>query len=85
MAGLPKLDGALPVHELAEVVGQNLSDDGMSTTSGWVTQRLGGFPRTGDVLQLGNYELRVEETEGARVARLKLTRQPEPTALPPSE
>jgi CBS domain containing-hemolysin-like protein len=71
-----ELDGALPVHELAEVVGQNLSDDGISTTSGWVTQRLGGFPKTGDVLQLGNYELRVEATEGARVARLKLTRQP---------
>lgn len=69
------LDGALPVHELAEVVGQNLSDDGMSTTSGWVTQRLGGFPKAGDVLQLGAYELRVESTEGARVDRLKLTRQ----------
>jgi CBS domain containing-hemolysin-like protein len=80
-----ELDGALPVHELAEVVGQNLSDDGMATISGWVTQRLGGFPRTGDVLRLGDYELRVEATEGARVARLKLTRQPEQKVLPPSE
>ncbi len=80
-----ELDGALPVHELAEVVGQVLADDGMATTSGWVTQRLGGFPRTGDVLQLGNYELRVEATEGARVARLKLTHQPERTDLPPTE
>ena len=71
-----ELDGALPVHELAEVVGQNLCEDGMATTSGWVTQRLGGFPKTGDVLRLGDYELRVEQTEGARVARLKLTRQP---------
>ena len=71
-----ELDGALPVHELAEVVGQNLSDDGMATTSGWVTQRMGGFPRTGDVLRLGDYELRVEATEGAKVARLKLTHQP---------
>jgi CBS domain containing-hemolysin-like protein len=73
-----ELDGALPVHELADVVGQNLSDDGMATISGWVTQRLGGFPRTGDLLRLGNFELRVEETDGARVAKLKLTRQPEP-------
>jgi len=79
-----ELDGALPAHELAEVVGQNLSEDGMATTSGWVTQRLGGFPRIGDVLQLGAYELRVEATEGARVARLKLTRRPEggPPASP---
>lgn len=72
------LDGALPVHELAEVVGQSLSEDGMATASGWVTQRLGGFPKTGDVLQLGNFELRVESTDGARVARLKLTRHPAP-------
>jgi CBS domain containing-hemolysin-like protein len=72
-----ELDGLLPAHELAELIGQNLSDDGIATTSGWLTQRLGGFPKTGDVLQLGNYELRVESTEGARVARLKLTRHPE--------
>src|SRR5665213_2514781 len=71
-----ELDGALPLHELAETVGQDLSDDGIATTSGWVTQRLGGFPKTGDVLQLGPYELRVEATDGMRVARLKLTRQP---------
>jgi CBS domain containing-hemolysin-like protein len=71
-----ELDGALPVHELAEVVGQNLSEDGVATVSGWVTQRLGGFPKTGDVLPLGVFELRVESTDGARVARLKLIRRP---------
>jgi CBS domain containing-hemolysin-like protein len=71
------LDGALPIHELAEIVGQKLSGDGISTTSGWVTQRLGGFPKTGDVLALGLYELRVEQMEGPRVALLKLTKQKE--------
>lgn len=71
-----ELDGALPWHELAEITGQNLSeDDGISTASGWVTQRLGGFPKPGDVLHLGQYELRVEATDGPRVSRLKLTRQ----------
>ena len=78
-----ELDGALPVHELAEVVGQNLSDDGMATASGWVTHRLGGFPKTNDVLRLGDYELRVESTDGPRVTRLKLTRLPK--AEPPVE
>ena len=42
-----------------------------------MTQRLGGFPKSGDALTLGAYELRVEKTDGARVARFKLTRQPE--------
>ena len=68
------------MHELAEVVGQKLSGDGIATTSGWVTQRLGGFPKAGDILTLGAYELRVEKTEGALVARLKLTRHPQTLA-----
>ncbi|HEX4121501.1 MAG TPA: hemolysin family protein, partial [Verrucomicrobiae bacterium] len=61
-----EIDGALPLHELGELVAQDLSGDGISTTSGWVTQRLGGFPKPGDLLTLGQYELRVEETDGAR-------------------
>ena len=32
--------------------------------SGWVTQRLGGFPKAGDVLTVGACELRVEEMDG---------------------
>jgi CBS domain containing-hemolysin-like protein len=73
-----EIDGALPLHELADLVGQDLQGDNVATTSGWVTQRLGGFPKSGDVLSLGGHVLRVERTNGMRVARLKLTRQPEP-------
>jgi CBS domain containing-hemolysin-like protein len=73
-----EIDGALPLHELSELVGQNLSGEGVATTSGWVTQRLGGFPKPGDVLTLGACELRVERIEGTRVARLKLKRLPQP-------
>jgi len=39
-----------------------------------VTHRLGGFPKLGDVLVIGSFQLRVEELEGRRVARLKLER-----------
>jgi CBS domain containing-hemolysin-like protein len=70
-----ELDGALPLHELGELVGESLREEGITTTSGWVTHRLGGFPKVGDVLSLGAHELRVEELEGMRVARLKLTRR----------
>jgi len=75
-----EIDGALPLHELAEVVGQTLAEEGVTTTSGWVTHRLGGFPKIGDALALGNFELRVEEMESLRVARLKLTRKTEELA-----
>ncbi len=67
--------GALPLHELEEVVGQPLHEEGISTLSGWVTQRLGGFPKVGDVLTIGACELRVEEMAGLRVARLRLTKR----------
>jgi len=70
--------GALPLHELAEVVGEPLTEEGISTVSGWVTHRLGGFPKAGDMvlLGLGAYELRVEEMDSMRVAKLKLTKLP---------
>jgi CBS domain containing-hemolysin-like protein len=77
-----QIEGALPLHELGELVGQNLSSEGIATTSGWVTQRLGGFPKPGDTLPLGNYELRVEEMDSTRVARLKLTRHPDAPLSP---
>ena len=66
--------GTLPLHELADLVGDPLQEEGITTVSGWVTQRLGGFPKVGEVLTVGNCEARVEEMEGMRVARLKLTK-----------
>jgi CBS domain containing-hemolysin-like protein len=66
--------GTLPLHELEELVGEPLQKEGITTVSGWVTQRLGGFPKADDVLAIGGCELRVEEMAGMRVARLKLTK-----------
>ena len=62
------------MHELAELVQEPLEEEGITTVSGWVTHRLGGFPKAGDTLALAGYELRVEEMDGMRVAKLKLTR-----------
>lgn len=75
--------GTLPVHDLAELAGQALADEGMTTVSGWVTHRLGGFPKAGDVVALDGCELRVEEMEEKRVARLRLRRtRPAPGEAP---
>jgi CBS domain containing-hemolysin-like protein len=74
------VDGALPLHELEELVREPLQVEGITTTSGWVTHRLGGFPKAGDTLNVGAYELRVEETDGTRVGRLRLTRRIEPVS-----
>jgi CBS domain containing-hemolysin-like protein len=69
-----ELAGTLPLHELADLVGEPLEADGITTANGWITLRLGGFPKTGDVVPIGDFELRVEEMDGLRVARLRLSR-----------
>ncbi len=70
-----EVSGALPLHELAELTGQLLKEEGVTTASGYITHRLGGFPKVGDVLLLGPFEMRVEQTDGMRVSQLRLTRK----------
>ena len=74
--------GAMPLHELSEHVGEALQEEGVTTVSGWVTHRLGGFPKPGDSLLVGSYELKVEDMDGMKVARLKVTKKPEPQPVP---
>ena len=69
--------GTLPLHELEKLVGEIGGGEGAATASGWITQRLGGFPKAGDALTLGACELRVEEMDGPRVARFKITKHRE--------
>ena len=76
--------GGLPLHELEKIIGLVPHDESVATVSGWVTQNLGGFPKSGDVFQINTFELRVEEMDGPRVARLKITRTTSPEGSPTS-
>lgn len=67
--------GTLALHELEKVTGTVPHDENTTTASGWVTEKLGGFPRAGDVVTVGEFELRVEEMAGPRVGKLKVTRK----------
>ena len=72
--GIWVIDGALPLHELAQLTGEGIFSEGINTSSGWVTERLGGFAKVGDVVPLARHELRVQQMEGLRVASLRVTR-----------
>jgi CBS domain containing-hemolysin-like protein len=72
------IQGTLPLHDLSELVNEPIHEEEITTTSGYVTHRLGGFPKVGDVLTLGNFELRVDEMDGPKLARLTLHRLPSP-------
>jgi CBS domain containing-hemolysin-like protein len=69
-----EISGTLPLHEMEKIIGTVVHDESVTTASGWLTQKLGGFPKTGDSLTIGNFELRVEEMDGPRVARLKIAK-----------
>lgn len=75
-----ELDGALPLFELGELVGERIESSEATTVGGWATEKLGGFPRRGDSVSLGPWELRIEELDGLRVARAALRRLPGPSA-----
>lgn len=69
-----EVSGTLALHDLENIVGTVPHDEGVATASGWITQRLGGFPKVGDTVTVGDYELRVKTMDGLRVERLKITR-----------
>lgn len=69
--------GGLPLPELEKIIGAVEHGEGVATASGWLTEKLGGFPKTGDTLLAGGFELRVEEMDGTRVRRLKIAKKNE--------
>jgi CBS domain containing-hemolysin-like protein len=77
--------GTLPLHELEALMGEPLPEEGITTVSGWITHRLGGFPKAGDSVTVGAWDLRVEEMDGMRVARLKLASRPDEEAATTKE
>ncbi|HYG24913.1 MAG TPA: hemolysin family protein [Verrucomicrobiae bacterium] len=80
--GMWDVAGALPLHDLEEIVGETLRDEGITTVSGWITQRLGGFPREGNTVIVGQFELRVDGMDGTRVSKVRLIRLPGPPPEP---
>ncbi len=78
-----RLDGALPLFELAELVRQPVEASGAHTVGGWMTGCLGGFAKVGDSVPLGDHLLTVCEMDGLRVSRVMMVRtQPASDAAP---
>ena len=73
--GTWEASGMLPVHELEDLVGESALEEGISTISGLLTQRLGGFPKEGDKLEVGEFEIEVTETAGPKVEKVRFSRK----------
>lgn len=72
-----EIQGNFPLHDLAELAGEPLEEEGIVTASGFVTHRLGGFPKVGDTLQLTRCMLTVTEADGRTISKMVLTKIPE--------
>ena len=68
-----RVDGATSVRDWAEAVGHRLVSPQVATLGGLIIARLGRAPRPGDVVDLGNVRLEVEQVDRARVASVILT------------
>jgi CBS domain containing-hemolysin-like protein len=75
-----QLDGALTLHGLSDILGQPPEHEEVATVSGLVTLRCGGFPKIGDAIRFGPWELKVQSMDGLRVSSLTLTKLPEDNA-----
>jgi len=68
--GSYSVDGRISIGTVNEVVGSDFESEDFDTIGGLVLGAIGRAPEIGDEVHLDGYLLRVEETDGPRVARV---------------
>ncbi|WP_448641073.1 hemolysin family protein [Geodermatophilus sp. URMC 63] len=76
--GPQEVDGLLNLDDFAEVTGLRLPEGPYETVAGYVLAELGRLPDVGDAVQAEGRTLTVLELDGRRIARLSVTRAPDP-------
>jgi CBS domain containing-hemolysin-like protein len=74
-AGEGVVDGLTSISEMIERLGDPGIEPLSTTLGGYVAERLDRIARKGDAVAFGDYDLRVEEMDGLRVARIKFMRR----------
>jgi len=75
-------DGLSLLYDVWEKLGVEVEESTeVSTIGGFVTERLGRIPRTGDRASVNAYDFRVLEMKGRRVSKVLVTRRP-PMSVP---
>ncbi|HIG27000.1 MAG TPA: HlyC/CorC family transporter [Verrucomicrobiales bacterium] len=72
------IDGSLPIHELSELIGEEVGEEGITTTNGLMTHLLGEFPKLNDSVKIAGYQLSAIEMESDNktISKLKLQKFP---------
>jgi putative hemolysin len=74
-----RVDGRASVDDLSELFGSELNledEDEYDTVGGLVFHRIGGVPKPGDQVSVDGLMLTVESTDGRRVGKVLVIRQP---------
>jgi putative hemolysin len=76
------LDARLSIDDANEQLGLGLPGEEYETIGGFVFGQLGRLPEVGEVLQYGSFDLIVQETDGGRIAKIRLVRTDRPQQEP---
>lgn len=82
------VDGLARIEDVAEQCGLRVAPEDtqeVETMGGLVMLHLGRLPDVGDEVAVGDRLLRVEQMDGRRVARLRVTPSPQASAAPSSQ
>jgi putative hemolysin len=80
--GEVEVDGLLNLDDFAERAGIRLPEGPYETVAGFVLAMLGELPAEGDAVEIPGYTITVTEMDGRRIARLRVTPDPEPAPDP---
>ena len=63
-------DGRISINEVNEALGSDFESQDFETVGGLVLGHLGRVPEAGDEIRIDGYLLRVDETDGPRIAQI---------------
>ncbi len=72
------VDGLLNLEDFEDLTGLALPEGPYETVAGFVIALLGHVPTVGEAVAVDGHQLVVTELDGRRIARLRLTRLPQP-------
>jgi CBS domain containing-hemolysin-like protein len=81
-----EVSGSTSLEDLRERLDVEFDVDGsdVTTIAGYLMAKLGRVPSPGDATAVGEWEVRVAETDGPRVVKVRIEPRPPPLAPPPA-
>lgn len=79
------VDGGTSISDVSELLSVSFPDEEWSTIGGYVFGRLGHVPSVGETVQVDGWDLAVEEMNGRRIRRVRISVSETGTGLTPGD